>query len=160
MSRDEIIKLAANGNAKAEEFLRDYADHAHYVDDLKDQDKVIDIPAQEARWLICISSNPFFDQHKAMLVPLMLCGLNAWADSHNFRGVERDVVKGVWHEVVYAVAMITGGWAHMRRVSAHREYDIQDQSIHTWAPHESECSKCGTPVGPGTLKEAANGLVR
>jgi len=130
MNRSELITLAANGNAAAEHFLQAFSARAHFLDDVADSDKhaisPTNIAAAEADWLMCLSGNPFFQKHSNMLVPVMLCGLNAWADSNNMPpGDIRDVVKGIWHEVVYVVAWLTGGWAHMRIVSANREYDIE-----------------------------------
>ena len=127
---EEILTAAANGNGDALRFLVAYARRAHWVDDLRDEERrpLPDwLAAAEADWLLTLSGNPFFLAHRAQLVPVMLLGLNAWADSHHLPAPERDVVKGFWHETVWLVAWLTGGWEHLRKVTAQfREYDHEE----------------------------------
>lgn len=145
VNRDEILTAAANGNASALEFLRVFARRAHWVDDVVDGDGKGDIrdplrgrpfadsmAAYECEWLLTLSGNPFFLAHRAQLVPAMVLALNAWVDSNRSQGtgdrdqVVRDVVKGQWHEVVWLVAWLTGGWTTMREVSGkYRDYDFE-----------------------------------
>lgn len=129
-TRDEILTAAANGNAAALQFLQVFAKRAHYVDDLTDERgpaNPFELAANEEEWLLCLSSNPFFLAHKAQLVPAMVVALNAWVDSNGMLGAPRDVVKGQWHEVVFLVAWLTGGWSRLRGVSAQfRSYDFEE----------------------------------
>jgi hypothetical protein len=129
-----IIMEAAKGDSNAEEFLRCFAERCHFVDDLYDYDWKDHAPnprshlaQQEAQWLFCLSSNSFWLAHKATLLPLMLASVSAWEDSNAMsEGYTRDVLKGYWHEVVWMVAFIRGGWPHMRSMSGrNRDYDLE-----------------------------------
>lgn len=137
--RDEILTMAASGNADALAFLRAFSRRAHWVDDLRDRDH-IDITGnpnapwycshrfadEEANWLTAIAGNPFFLLHRAQLIPAMISALSAWADSESFPPEQQAVLKAQWHEVVWIVAWLTGGWRRMREVCREcREFDIE-----------------------------------
>lgn len=137
-NRDEILTAAAHGNAAALEFLRVFARRAHWVDDLVDEygdDRPSEcgrMAAMESEWLLILTGNPFFLAHRAQLVPAMVLALNAWVDSEAMRAggpagrQAGDVVKGQWHEVVWLVAWLTGGWQHLRETSSrYRSYDFE-----------------------------------
>ena len=151
-SRDDILKVAAHGNAAALEFLRAFATRAHWIDDLRDADNLPeggrhlagDIAQRESEWLLTIAGNPFFLANRAALVPAMLLALNAWVDSESAKcvaggglreadrvlQVTRDIVKGQWHEVVWLVAWLTGGWQHLRATSREfRAYDFESEKV-------------------------------
>lgn len=148
---DDILTAAANGNGAALVFLRCFARRAHWVDDLHDKDRLPEeggptlerLAQREGEWLLTLSSNPFFLAHRAQLVPAMLLALNSWVDSEAVQWDSSDVravMKGQWHEVVYLVALLTGGWDSMRKVSGtFREYDLEAAEL---------------------PKERANGVVR
>lgn len=134
MDRDDILQAAAKGNASALEFLRVFARRAHWVDDLKDGDK-LDAGAtysaeaflkNESEWLLTLSGNAFFLAHRAQLVPAMILALNAWVDSERMPHPTCDVVKGQWHEVVFLVAWLVGGTLHLQEVTRKlRGYDFE-----------------------------------
>ncbi len=138
----EIVKAAAGGNADAEAFLHGFVRRAHWVDDIADGEARhgpertdaefglhplgTDLARMEAEWLMLLSANPFFLAHRAQLVPVMMLALNAWADSEQRGGNERFILKGLWHEVVYCVAWLTGGWPRLKQVTSDfREYDME-----------------------------------
>ena len=135
VNRDEILTAAANGNASALEFLRVFARRAHWVDDMVDEDdppgircNANVIATMESEWLLTLSGNPFFLAHRAQLVPAMVLALNAWVDSEadSWRADAEAVIKGQWHEVVWLVAWLTGGWQHLRATSGKfRDYDFE-----------------------------------
>lgn len=135
LTRDERLQAAAGGNPEALAFLRAFAVRAHWIDDLADKGPALAerpeaaaemLARNEADWLLTLSTNPFFLAHRLQLVPLMVLGLNAWVDSHRQPPVVRDVVKGFWHETVWAVAYLTGGWTRLRQVtSRNRSYDLE-----------------------------------
>ncbi len=131
--RDTILQAAANGNAGALEFLRCFARRAHWVDDIADaicERPAYKVAEMEAEWLLCLASNPFFLAHRAQLVPAMVLALNAWVDSDNQKPMVRDVVKGQWHEVVWLVAWLTGGWNKLRATSSQfRAYDFESEKV-------------------------------
>ena len=130
MTPEQIITSASNGNAEALSFLRCYVIRAHLLDDLIDRDQpVLDemLAKSEAEWIQQLTGNPFVLQHSARLVPVLLLGLNAWVDSNRIdSGAVRDVLKGQWHEVVHLVALLTGGWDALRKLTAGgREFDFE-----------------------------------
>lgn len=155
--RDEILRAAANGNGSALDFLRAFARRAHWVDDLLDEPNALrsaeGMASRESEWLLMLTGNVWFIEHRAKLVPAMVLALNAWVDSEQMRNAEcrmqnaADVVKGQWHEVVWLVAWLTGGWEKMRAVSTqYRAYDFEPQrrGDAEKAPvnEEWECSTC------------------
>jgi hypothetical protein len=128
MTIEQKIAAAANGDPNAERFLAVFAHRAHLIDDIVDRDKVVNgiqIVNAEATWLCQMAANPFWLKHSVTLTPIMLLALNSWADSWDLPPPQCDVLKGQWHEVIYAVALLTGGWGKLRELTpAAREYDI------------------------------------
>jgi hypothetical protein len=180
-NRDEILTEAANGNVEALNFLRAFARRAHWVDDLADQDKSTDNPIalaqEEANWLLCLSSNAFFLAHRAQLVPAMILALNTWCDSHKFPAQQRDILKAQWHEVVWLVAWLTGGWNALRMVTtSHREFDFEVPiKAEKWTYTCEGCGNngqvgqefpvdgkkfCGIPCANAWKRKELNGLPR
>lgn len=128
-TREQIIAACAGEDKDAAQFLSLFIERAHWLDDLADTvgpAGPAEIAQKEMAWLVVLSQNPFFLKHKERLTPLMLLSLNAWVDSDSLPAPERDVVKGFYHEVAYAVALLTGGWSRLRSVtSALRHYDFE-----------------------------------
>lgn len=132
----QLMKQAANGNLDAERFLIAWHDFAHLVDDLHDKDcQRTDEDMSEilVRFICELSGNQFYAQYRPMLLSLIVQSFNAWVDSNATKlPTERDVLKGFWHEVIYHVTFLTGGWHSMRTATkTHREYDyeLDSQSI-------------------------------
>jgi hypothetical protein len=140
MSADEISKFVCKGNADAEQFCKSFVAYCHLLDDCVDRDKPCDAErvAREAiDFIVQLTSNPFFVAHKAQLMGLIIQSFRAWADSNlpKYNGAheikpetehERDVIKGFYHEVVFHVAAILGGWEHLTEVTKRcREYDFE-----------------------------------
>ena len=128
MTTSEIIKMAANGNPYAESFCAAWVRFAHTLDDAVDRDKPPSdelVSAHITGMLVEVMRNPFARDYGAALSALMVQASNAWVDSNRMDGPEKHVVKGMWHEVVFHVAFLTGGWKHLKKVtSACREYDF------------------------------------
>ena len=128
MSPEQIITMAANGNPDAEAFARAWVAHCHLMDDAFDRDKpVTDERMGEvfAGLLVELSGSEFYRTHKPMLFSLMIVSVNAWIDANKRTGPERAVLAGMYHEVIYCVAYICGGWRHLRHVSSEcREYKM------------------------------------
>ena len=122
-----MVDIASGGNAAARDWLRAWYRFCHLLDDLVDRDTPAPVPANVVAasmvdFVQQMSFNPFYGMHKAQLFGLVVQAANAWVDSEE--GAQpKDVLKGMWHEVVYHTAYITGGWTALRAVSAHREYD-------------------------------------
>lgn len=141
MTRTEALN-AANGNEAAADFLIAFVAFCHLLDDVVDKDQPVDDKrlARESLALIdALLLNPFVRDNAAVLWPLITVGFSAWLDSNEWersddvaKRRDADVVKGVYHEVVWLTARLCGGYEHMRAVSAkHREYDHDfDQNAH------------------------------
>jgi len=146
MSGDEIIAMACKGNADAERFCRAWVTRCHELDDCHDRDKPNDAERMAAAFLafdLELSSNAFFQAHRAQFIGLMVQSANAWLDSETkrkqaylIRGdplstyVEASVLKGFYHEVVFHCAFILGGWTHLRRITQEcREYDLERSAL-------------------------------
>lgn len=138
MNFDEISKFVCKGNADAERFCKSWVEYCHLLDDCVDQDKPLGaerVAGTGIKFILELSTNPFFQAHKAQLISLMIQGFRAWADSNASkygntsnveRCCERDVLKGFYHEVVFHVAAVVGGWDHLREVTAMcRQYDFE-----------------------------------
>jgi len=136
MDQDDIIAKAANGNRDAARFLSVLIEFAHHLDDLIDRDKpVTDAILMECvmAWTMEVSSNPFVQANRASLIPLLLVSVNAWLDANEWAKSKdenlvrsADTLKGMYHEIFYYVAYLTGGWKSMRALSSTaREYDYE-----------------------------------
>jgi hypothetical protein len=136
MEREQIIELAAGGNEDAQRLLTVFVGFAHTLDDVVDGDRAV--PDDELlqgvlNWTCEAASNPFFQQHRAALLPVILLAVNSWLDANRWARAEdprqrlaADVLKGQYHEVVYLVAFLTGGWRALRALTAAaREYDFE-----------------------------------
>lgn len=134
MSTTEIIALACNGNRDAEKFCDAFVRWVHWIDDTRDRDhfwSAAETATVNLEAALAFSENPFFQTYKSVLAPLIVQSCRAWVDSEEFAGRESeqdrhasDVMKSFYHDVVWHVAFICGGWEHMREVTARcREYD-------------------------------------
>lgn len=126
MNHEQIITMAAKGNEPAAAFCRAWYQHCRLMDDLYDKDVLVTddrMTAVDTQWLMELSGNPFYLQHRAMLLGVMICSLNAWQDSNRYQGAQRAVLSGMYHEVNFLVAFLVGGRSHMRHVTSEtREY--------------------------------------
>jgi hypothetical protein len=131
MTAQDICTKASKGNPDALRFCAAWCQFCRVVDDWADRDRertLEDVCARLMTFVIEVAGNPFFCAHKAQLIGLMIQSVNAWLDSENSAGAKRDVLKGFYHEVVYHVAFITGGWEALRELTAQaREYKEGNQ---------------------------------
>ncbi len=133
MTRDEAL-LATNQNQQAADFLLAYVAYCHLLDDIVDKDKPVDdlrLVRESLSLIDAMLLNPWVRDNAVILWPLITSGFNAWLDANRWEtsacvNQQRaaDVVKGIYHEIVWVTARICGGFDHMRWVtSEHREYD-------------------------------------
>ncbi len=133
MTREEAT-IVANGDKDAVAFLMAFVEYCHMLDDIVDKDKpVTDLRlVRESLALIDeLMLNPWVQANRVALWPVIVVGFNAWIDANAWEASadpqkqrDADVVKGVYHEVVWLTARLCGGFDHMRFVCAeHREYD-------------------------------------
>lgn len=124
----------ANGDASAFQWMWDFWCFTHVIDDLVDKDKSVS-GEQVAQALVnfvgAMALNPFFLKHACFLHPLIVSCCNRWVDgdllskSDNERDrVRSEAVRCGDVDIFLHVAFLTGGWEHMRNMSAKaRRYD-------------------------------------
>jgi hypothetical protein len=126
------------GNRDAERFIAQWNLFVHGIDDIIDTgnasaEEIISVFAQAN----VVYSQQFYRDHYLTLQPVILLITNAYADSVLWekRGTEgqkkmADVLRFAGNEILFAVALICGGYQHMRSVSA----GIRDKS---WKTHHN-----------------------
>lgn len=124
---EKIIKLCANGNKYAEDYLTAFAYVARVFDDLIDKDfPVTDIQICRAFFVLSAElwMNPFFLKHSRLLISLHVASFNAFMDSNIWEKSEErlervyaHVMKDFSNELLGLTAFLTGGYEHMRRIS-------------------------------------------
>src|SRR5512146_900617 len=78
----KLCKLAANGNAEAESFLRTYLGVAHDIDDIIDERPSPEFVVKAfIKLLTLTSSSPFYCQWRDYLFPLLAISLSRYATS-------------------------------------------------------------------------------
>lgn len=136
--RIAVAEKACCGNKDAANFCLWFVEWCHWIDDLIDKDKLW-LPADTVRVnleaLLAFTDNPFFQAHKQALMPIIVSAFAAFADSVKWEKRESvfdrraaDILKSYYHEVIWQVAFICGGWEHMRTVTAERrifDYDFK-----------------------------------
>ena len=128
----KIIEFAANGNADAARWLTAYAAFAHLIDDSVDKDKDV-TPEQAGKIALAMlhesTFNPWYLANRERLMALVEQAVNAWVDSHTEGNVRvRDVLKGMWHEVIFHAARLCGGWERLRAITGEfRSYDFEKE---------------------------------
>lgn len=137
-NNDKIEKIC-KGNQTAVAFCVAYLNFIDVLDNLFDRDK--EVAAEELvrsfiDFVANLSYNKFWEENKNTLFPLFLQGVSAWADSealaksedHDLR-LAGDVIKSYYGEMLYHVAMLTGGVNHMRECSLQfRGFDFDANS--------------------------------
>lgn len=119
-------------------FILDYSDAVELWDDLIDGDKEIDkahVMRVFVNMLTVLPLNPFFNQYKSVLMPLINVALNAWLDSTALeKGTDNDkamayVLRDYMHEIFIYTICLTRGHDYMRSVSL--------EVRHFFSSHES-----------------------
>lgn len=116
------------GNQAAADFCHAFLAWVHHIDDTIDGDKPGATPEQIVRLnlelALVFAFNPFWQQHKLALIPLVIQGAQAYADSNEWavRPGARDrqasdVLKSQYAEVFWHVACICGGLDHLQQVT-------------------------------------------
>lgn len=131
MTNSEALEIT-KGNQYAADFVMAYIDFCHLVDDVIDKDKEVNVQRLSSELITFLESvmiNPWVREHSITLWPLIVTGCNAWVDSDIIalkNRKEADVVKGVYHEVVWFVSYLCGGWEHLRATTTkYREYQYE-----------------------------------
>lgn len=114
------------GDIHAINFILAFADACELFDDLIDKDKPVE-DDHVVRVLFSLITelplNPFFDQFKHQLIPILVTGINAWLDANALeKGTDNDkvfayVLRDWYMEFVSFVIYLVRGRAYMREVS-------------------------------------------
>ena len=142
MTLAEIIKTAANGNADADVFLVGWHEYCHLIDDIVDRDANATLAIDVGAMAAALYTTPFFVEHAEKLRPLILLITCLYQDSVEMEGGETwdrrvaDVIRHTGADMIRVVALITGGYRHMRRISR----DLHSICYH--AHHDADGNPC------------------
>lgn len=150
-NNDKLEKIC-KGNQMALNFCVAYLNFIDLLDNLFDQDKPVtaeELVTTFIDFVANLSYNKFWEDNKNTLFPLFLQGVSAWGDSEKLKNSEDyelriagDVIKSYYGEMLYHVAMITGGVNHMRECSLQfRGFDF-DAFIPNIGKEEKEACVC------------------
>jgi hypothetical protein len=134
--KPDFLRLTHDNN-QAWLFVELFAERSHQLDDLIDGDKKVtdeELIEAELAWMLALSSNTFYKAHQSFLMPILIMGCNSWLDANRWetsddevKRTHSDVIKSYYHEVVFAVVYICGGWKALREfTSKHREYQTDN----------------------------------
>lgn len=145
-SEREIIVLydeVCLGNSDALRFIFHWNMFIHGIDDLIDdpvRPKPEDVIAVFAQANI-LYTQPFYQAHAVKLQMVVMLVTNAYADSVLWENEKRiglgamaDVLRFAGNEMMFAVALIVGGYQHMRKISV----KLRENS---WESHHDETGK-------------------
>jgi hypothetical protein len=137
MNKEECM-VVTNGNELAARFLLSFLAFVHRVDDCYDKDRPNplsppEVIREQLWWTEELLFNPWVQENKAMLWPLIVTGANSWVDSEEWaycgdtrKRLAAEVLKSGYQELVFFVAWLCGGQEHMRKVSqTYREYNFE-----------------------------------
>ncbi len=131
MTPEEIISRASGENQHAKRLCWAYVDFCWTVDALYDRDEAC--PAERvataiANLLAEVTANPFYLEHANAFLTVMQLGAAAWADSEREEMKRaKPFLKAQYHDFIWLVARLTGGWEHMRNLQqVAREYETGD----------------------------------
>lgn len=136
--RLKVLAMVCKDNQAAMVFCEAFVQWVHWIDDLVDKDKLWlprDVVTVNLNAALAFSDNAFFQQHKPQLMPLIIQAFRAYGDSNYFEKRQEvrdrraaDILKSTYHEVVWHVAYICGGWEHLTEVTKRCrifDYDFQ-----------------------------------
>lgn len=136
--RDELLERWLLGNSDAVDCFLAIGRLAEVWDDLIDGDKPVPDDAIHGAFITALfdlPSNPFYNEHQAHLRPLMMAGINAWLDANALQhepspwaDVWAYALRDWYMELFAAIALIVGGFDHMRAVSLEARRFFQAES--------------------------------
>lgn len=124
----QIFEEVAPGNRAAQDFCHAFLAWVHFLDDMVDQDKPEagpeDIIRLNLELAMVFAFNPFWQEHKTRLIPLIIQGAQAYADSNEWAKsvnardrLSSDVLKSQYAEVFWHVAYLCGGPELLQQVT-------------------------------------------
>lgn len=125
IDREFLLWVCCN-NEQAVEFFLQFFSVMHGWDDLVDMDKELDMEDVDRPFIelfFGILPNPFYRQYQHLLQPVVIMCINAWRDSTWLERQDEKarrfayVLRTYPADVLIQIALITGGYVHMRAVS-------------------------------------------
>lgn len=123
VAETQFLAGCLKGNRDAMDFVQRLFDVFHFWDDLIDRDRKIHddaINAQMYSALVELPMNPFYRQHQATFMPLIVTAIHNWRTATDFeRGGDPDqrlvafVLRSSYVDILVMAAHIVGGneWA-------------------------------------------------
>jgi hypothetical protein len=115
----EALKEISNGNEDAHRFMRSFYLWVQVQDDLFDKDQEVtasQLVSANMNLLIEVSQNPFYQEHRAVFLPVIFSASLAWVSSEDFKKREAaldrlssQVIKSQYQDVFFQVALLVGG---------------------------------------------------
>lgn len=135
----EIFSDVCGENEAAKQYCEALVVWASAIDNFADGDgrfHMEQILVAHLNALLTFAFNPFFQEHKGELMPLIFSGVRAWLDSNHWQGRESfrdrasaDVLKSQYQEAIWYVAKILGGWEKYSEITGKwrsYHYDVCD----------------------------------
>ena len=134
---DAFREMARNDEA-AFSFLSTFYLWVQSQDDLIDRDKPVDVKHAigfNLGLLDTFAANPFFQKHRAFLMPVIIVSALAYIASEDFKRktevldrITAQVLKSQYLDVFLAVCYCVGGFDHAVAMSAkYRDYSFDDE---------------------------------
>lgn len=140
-ARDAKVLHWMCGNEDAVRVCVQTSHIAEVWDDLKDGDKKPterEIAHAFESMMIRLQTNPFYLQNHAMLTAIIVVAINAWHDANaweNEEGWKRQdafYLRNMGIEIATMCAFLTGGYDHLRRVSAEMREFFHHETYEAW----------------------------
>ena len=132
----DLMRLIANGNSDAFQWMWSFWSFTHLIDDCVDKDvKVTSSQASNslAEFVTSLSQNPFFLLNRSYLYPLIISACSRWEIGDDLENgtmedkVRSQVVRCGDIDIYLGVAFILGGYNHMQECAKKcRSYDLNN----------------------------------
>lgn len=124
----DVVADMTKGNKQAESFLMMFYHFCHTLDDLVDHDKPVSqdlLVRSVLGFILQVSHNEFYQANRAGFESLLTMAAMAWLDSEERQGKPEALYLKSWYwEIFFYAALLCGGWAHAREMSAkYRVYE-------------------------------------
>jgi hypothetical protein len=155
------------GHPQAREFCAVFHNWVHWIDDAVDRSRTYTVEETARLTLEAVftfSENPFFQQHKEALIPLIIQAVLAWESSEEWAlredyqdFVASQVLKSHYHEVYWHVALIVGGLPHARKtIRSKRKFDYDLRTAAEPGKPGGERGLVHAPLRPAEEKQPGN----
>lgn len=125
---EKAFAVISCGDRVAADFCHAFLAWVHHIDDMIDGDKPAPDPEDIVRinleLAMTFALNPFWQEHKKSLLPLVIQGAQAYSDSVEWAlrselrdRLASDVMKSQYAEVFWHIAYLCGGKDHLAAVT-------------------------------------------